>query len=105
MCTGLDAKNIGGISELYARLLSILNSDLLRAKSKAHPMVCDLVNGDGTRYADLLDDAGVGAGKVLEATREGRKAEVICPTGRSAISLSSPRAKKNSLSRLVETSL
>jgi hypothetical protein len=39
-------------------------------------MICDLVNGDGTRYADLLDDAGVGdagvgAGKILEATREG----------------------------------
>jgi hypothetical protein len=73
LCTGLDAKNIGDISELYARLLSILNSDLRRAKSKAHPMECDLVNGDGTRYADLLDDAGVGAGKVPERRERGER--------------------------------
>jgi hypothetical protein len=80
LCTGLDAKNIGGISELYARLLSILNSDLRRAKSKAHPMVCDLVNGDGTRYADLLDDAGVGAGKVRSDAR-GAKGRGDLPDG------------------------
>jgi hypothetical protein len=37
------------------------------ALSKAHPMVCGLVDGDadGTRYADLLDAPGVGATKVL----------------------------------------
>lgn len=37
------------------------------ALSKAHPMVCGLVDGDveGIRYADLLDGAGVGANKVL----------------------------------------
>lgn len=37
------------------------------ALSKAHPMVCGLVDGDddGTRYAGLLDDAGVGAKMVL----------------------------------------
>jgi len=35
--------------------------------SKAHPMICGLVDGDaeGTRYADLLDGPGVGATKVL----------------------------------------
>lgn len=37
------------------------------ALSKAHPMVCELVDGDheGIHYADLLDGAGVGAKKVL----------------------------------------
>ncbi|MBB4374129.1 putative ATP-dependent endonuclease of OLD family [Bradyrhizobium sp. cir1] len=37
------------------------------ALSKAHPMVCGLVDGDadGTRYSDQLDGAGVGASKVL----------------------------------------
>lgn len=37
------------------------------ALSKAHPMVCGLVDGDadGIRYANLLDDVGVGAKKVL----------------------------------------
>lgn len=37
------------------------------ALSKAHPMVCGLVDGDadGLRYADQLDGAGVGASKVL----------------------------------------
>jgi putative ATP-dependent endonuclease of OLD family len=37
------------------------------ALSKAHPMVCALVDGDidGKGYADLLDGAGVGAKRVL----------------------------------------